>query len=435
MDLISIFWFRRDLRWEDNVGLFQALNGKNKVLPLFIFDTDILSQLEDLYDRRVDYIYQSVYFLKGKLQKRGSDLAVEIGSPLEIFKKLSTQFSIQAIYCNEDYEPKAIARDRAVHDFFISQNIPFYSFKDQVIFAKNEICKKDQSPYSIYTPYAKQWKEKLATIDLFPLKMDDSQLYHWKADAFSSLSQIGFEKTDMVFEVPKLNVNIISQYELTRDLPAKQGTTQLGIALRFGTISIRACVRFAIDHNAVWLGELIWREFFMQILYHFPAVENACFKKEYESIPWRNDETQFEKWCHGETGYPLVDAGMRQLNTTGWMHNRVRMVVASFLTKHLLIDWRWGEAYFAKKLLDYDLSANNGNWQWAASCGCDAVPYFRIFNPTTQLQKFDPQLIYVKKWIADWDHYLQTVQPIVAHDSARKRAIETYKQALAKFRS
>lgn len=426
---VSIFWFRRDLRLEDNVGLTQALAADFPILPIFIFDTAILSALENQTDRRIDYIHQALSEINLALKGQGSKLNSFYGEPLEIFKLLSEEFDIQAVFCNRDYEPQAIKRDTEIYNYFKAKEIPFKAYKDQVIFDKNEIVKNDGTPYTVYTPYSKKWKAQLAEKDI---KIQVPNFSHFLKQDFSeihSLKEIEFLKTDMVFEKPRLDASIIDEYDKYRDYPALQRTTQLGIALRFGTISIRQCVSFALQHNQTWLNELIWREFFMQILYHFPKVVNHSFKSKYEFIKWRNNEQEFDLWCKGKTGYPIVDAGMRQLNDTGFMHNRVRMIVASFLCKHLLIDWRWGEAYFAQKLNDYDLSANNGNWQWAAGCGCDAAPYFRVFNPTTQTEKFDKHFEYIKSWVPE----LETSdypQPIAEHSFARDRALKIYGEAV-----
>lgn len=426
---VSIFWFRRDLRMEDNTGLCQALASEYPVLPIFIFDTNVLKHFEDKKDQRVDYIHQALSDINMQLKSLNARLNTFYGNPLDIFKMLSEKFDVQAVFCNRDYEPQAIQRDTDIYRFFKEQNIPFRAFKDQVIFDKNEVLKNDGTPYTVYTPYSKKWKERLTAEHYKSYQTDFSNFLKQDFKKIHSLKEIGFEKTDMNFEPPKLDVSIIKEYDKYRDYPAMQRTTQLGIALRFGTISIRKCVAFALEHNQTWLNELIWREFFMQILYHFPKVENQSFKAKYDSIQWRNDEWEFEQWCEGKTGYPIVDAGMRQLNETGYMHNRVRMIVASFLCKHLLIDWRWGEAYFAQKLNDYDLSANNGNWQWAAGSGCDAAPYFRVFNPTTQTEKFDKDLAYIKKWLPEFGTK-NYPQAIVEHSAARERVLKVYADAV-----
>jgi len=425
----SIFWFRRDLRLDDNTGLSEALKSGNKVIPIFIFDKNILDQLEDKYDRRVDYIHQALEKINEELHKAGTSLLTYYGKPLDVFKKLIADYDIGSVYCNSDYEPSAIKRDNEIKDYLQSKKIDFIDLKDQVIFEKSEIVKDNNEPYTVYTPYSKKWKKTLSEKDYSNHILKKDQFRELPKKAILSLKDIGFEKTDLEFAEPKLESKIIDEYDKKRDFPALDATTHLGIALRFGTISVRKCVKFALSHNETWLNELIWREFFMQILFHFPKVVNHSFKEKYDNIQWRNNETEFEKWCSGETGYPIVDAGMRQLNQTGRMHNRIRMVVASFLTKHLLIDWRWGEAYFAKKLLDYDLSANNGNWQWAAGCGCDAAPYFRVFNPDEQTKKFDKELKYIRKWNPDFENNVLD-DKIVEHKFARERALKTYKKGL-----
>lgn len=426
---IAIFWFRRDLRLEDNIGLQQALASGLPVLPIFIFDTDILNNLEDKADRRVDYIQQALTGINQQLKQHQSGLQTFWGTTTDVFKNLATTYDIHAIYCNRDYEPQAIARDVAVKEWSAAQNIGFYDFKDQVIFDRFEITKDNKSPYTIYTPYAKKWLNTLEPKDYSIQKTDFRNFIKAAFKDIHSLESIGFKKTDMIFESPILDANIIDEYDKYRDFPALQHTTQLGIALRFGTISIRKCVAFALNHSQTWLGELIWREFFMQILFHFPKVVQSSFKPQFEHIKWRNNEDEFELWCQGKTGYPIVDAGMRQLNQTGFMHNRVRMVVASFLCKHLLIDWRWGEAYFASKLNDYDLSANNGNWQWAAGSGCDAAPYFRIFNPRLQVKRFDKDFDYIKKWLPEFES-TDYINPIVDHKEARERALRVYGESV-----
>lgn len=428
-DKIFIFWFRRDLRLEDNVGLYHALSSGYPVLPIFIFDDTILKRFEDKKDRRVDYIHQALSNINTELKSSNTRLNTFYGNPLDIFKMLSEKFDVQAVFCNRDYEPHAIKRDNEIYFFFKEQNISFKAYKDQVIFDKKGVLKNDGMPYTVYTPYSKKWKDRLTEEHYKPYQTDFTNFLKQEFNEIHSLKEIGFEKTDMIFETPNLDVSIIDQYDKYRDYPALQRTTQLGIALRFGTISIRQCVAFALEHNQIWLNELVWREFFMQILYHFPQVSVQSFKAKYDTIQWQNDERKFKQWCQGKTGYPIVDAGMRQLNETGYIHNRVRMITASFLCKHLLIDWRWGETYFAQKLNDYDLSANNGNWQWAAGSGCDAAPYFRIFNPTTQTERFDKHLKYIKKWVPEFgtDEY---PKPIVEHGLARERALKVYADAV-----
>ncbi len=427
---ITICWLRRDLRIKDNRALFEALKNSNKVLLLFVFDKDILAKLPVKKDKRVAFIHETLVNINKELIAYGSSLLVLYDTPLAAFEKISKQFIIKGIFANHDYEPYAKVRDQKIEDFANAHQISFQTFKDQVVFEKSEVMKSDGTPYTVFTPYAKVWRQKYfesAEVS-FPSEKLLGHTYHTKAFPFPSLTDLGFQKIGSGVTQIEIDKELILNYKKTRDLPGVEGTSKLGIHLRFGTISIRYLVKVAEQFSETWLNELIWREFFMMILYHFPAVENNAFKKKYDGIKWRNEEQEFELWCQGKTGYPLVDAGMRQLNETGWMHNRVRMVVASFLTKHLLIDWRWGEAYFAEKLLDYELSSNNGNWQWAAGCGCDAAPYFRVFNPSLQAEKFDPEQLYVKKWIAGYhENYLA---PIVDHQFARNRALAVYKVAL-----
>jgi deoxyribodipyrimidine photo-lyase len=368
--------------------------------------------------------------IKTQLEVFGSTLLVRYGRPEMVFREISNEFDIDTVFCNHDYEPYAVSRDREIKELLQEKGARFRTYKDQVIFEKNEVAKNEGSPYAIYTPYSKNWK---ALLDDEMLKPFDTKRF-WKnffahsPIALPSLQAIGFKKTSHPLP-EQVDRQTIEHYHATRDLPSIKGTTRLGIHLRFGTVSIRELVAVAKKTNEIYLNELIWREFFMHLLWHQPRLVYECCKKEYENIQWRNHEKEFERWCRGETGYPIVDAGMRELNATGFMHNRVRMITASFLVKHLLIDWRWGEAYFAKKLLDYELASNNGNWQWVAGCGCDAAPYFRIFNPQTQTKKFDPQLVYVKKWVT-LDR-LSYPKPIVDHDHARERCLKAYKKALA----
>lgn len=426
-DKINVFWFRRDLRLDDNCGLYRALSQERKVLPVFIFDREILDKLENKSDKRVDYFHQALKEIHEELKKHKSGLTIFHEKPLDAFKKLIKEYEVDTVFCNTDYEPQAIKRDQEIENFLKDHQVSFKSFKDQVIFEKDEVMKNDGTPYTVYTPYSKKWKELLKKGNIKNFKIDFSKFLSYKPSQFPELKDIGFQKTDLEKVDPALKKSIIYDYDKYRDFPGMEHTTHLGVALRFGTISVRKCVQFALKHNETWLNELIWREFFMQILYHFPKVVNQCFKEKYEKIEWRNNEKEFDLWCKGKTGYPMVDAGMRQLNETGFMHNRVRMVVASFLTKHLLIDWRWGEAYFAEKLLDYELSSNNGNWQWAAGCGCDAAPYFRVFNPSEQAKKFDKDQKYIKKWLTEDEI---NAEEIVEHTFARKRALEVYGKAV-----
>ncbi|CAL2078149.1 Deoxyribodipyrimidine photolyase [Tenacibaculum sp. 190524A02b] len=423
---LSIFWFRRDLRLYDNTALFKALNSGNKVIPVFIFDENILDKLPK-NDARVNFIYDCLQSIQEELQAYNTSILVKIGEPKEIWKSLLTEFSINKVFFNKDYEPYALQRDEDITSLLKERGIEVFSYKDQVIFEESEILKNDDTPYTVYTPYKKKWLLKFQKELHTKLNYDQRlfvNFYKYRCN-YPSLKEIGFTKS--AIKVKPYNLSLLSNYDETRDYPSKNTTSYLSPHLRFGTVSIRQMVAIALKTNAIFLSELIWREFFMQILYHFPQVVTQNFKKKYDALEWRNNEIEFEKWCNGETGYPLVDAGMRELNETGYMHNRVRMITASFLCKHLLIDWRWGEAYFARKLLDYELAANNGNWQWAASTGCDAVPYFRIFNPTEQLRKFDKNLLYTKKWVKNLEE-LSYPLPIVEHKYARERALQTFKK-------
>ena len=425
---VNFFWFRRDLRLNDNRGLFEALKSDLKVVPLFIFDTDILNDLEK-DDPRVNFIYEELSKMNQSFFKSGSSLLIKHGKPYVIWKELVEEFEINEVFCNHDYEPYAIKRDAEIEKILASKGIAFSTFKDQVIFEKDEVLKKDGTPYTVFTPFKNKWLERFdASEDIKEYKTEDL-FEHFKKSKFlfPDLADIGFQKSTI--KVWPYDLNQIEDYEIHRDFPAENKTSHLGPHLRFGTVSVRRMVEIAQLKCSIFLSELIWREFFMQILFHFPHVVTGSFRKKYDNVKWLNNEAHFEKWCNGETGYPLVDAGMKQLNQTGYMHNRVRMVTASFLCKHLLIDWRWGEAYFAKKLLDYELASNNGNWQWSAGTGCDASPYFRVFNPTAQVKKFDPKLKYIKKWLPEINTF-EYPQPIVEHSFARNRAIETYKKAL-----
>lgn len=426
---MNIFWFRRDLRLDDNVGLFEALNSKQEVLPIFIFDPFILSQLPK-EDSRVTFIHESLNQLQEVLKAKGKSLATFYDDPLSVFKKLIIENQIHTVYTNHDYEPYACKRDAIIASFLKTNSIILKTYKDQVVFEKDEIVKEDKTPYVVYTPYMKKWKEvlKKELLNGYPSeKKIENIAFH--SYPFLSLSDIGFETASIKVIYFNISEKLILNYENTRNFPAITGTSMLAPHLRFGTISIRKVMTEAIKSSReIFWNELIWREFFMQILWHFPHTVTSSFRPKYDLIKWRNNEEEFQKWCEGKTGYPLVDAGMRELNATGNMHNRVRMVVASFLCKHLLIDWRWGETYFAQKLLDYEQSSNVGNWQWAAGSGVDAAPYFRIFNPAEQIKKFDSNFIYTKKWVPEFQELTYT--PIVDHKEARERALRSYKEAI-----
>ncbi len=434
MQTVNIFWFRRDLRLQDNAALYHALKSANPVIPIFIFDTNILNLLEDKEDKRVTFIHAALEEIQQQLIALGSTLEVYYGTPLETYKKLLSKYKIEKVFTNHDYEPYAQEREKLTGDYLKSNGASLFTYKDQVILEKDEVLKDDGKPYTVFTPYSRKWKAVLTPFHLkpYPTKKYFASFFKQPPVAIPTLQQIGFKKTSSVFPSAQLDEAIIKHYKEQRDYPGIHGTSQLGVHLRFGTISIRQLAAQCKDLSETYLNELIWREFYHMILYHFPQVgKGKAFKPEYDKIEWQRDNGEFEKWCNGQTGYPIVDAGMRELNTTGYMHNRVRMIVASFLTKHLLLDWRLGEAYFAKKLLDFDLAANNGGWQWAAGSGCDAAPYFRVFNPYLQTQKFDPQFAYIKKWVPEFQEFSYP-KPIVEHDFARKRCLEVYGRALKK---
>ncbi len=428
---INLFWFRRDLRIPDNHGFYQALTSGKPVLPVFIYDTNILNDLND-DDSRLEFISMQVNRLKAEFERNNSTLWIFHGKPLAAFKRLWVEYEIDTVYTNEDYEPYARERDERVKTFLNSGEVNLRPFKDHVVFQKDEVVKADGKPYTIFTPYSKKWLQKLNDYppESYPSEKYLQNLLKTEPMNDVKLRDLGFRKGSIVFPEKELDVELLKDYASQRDFPAQDRTSRLGIHLRFGTISIRQLTRKAMLFSPVFLNELIWRNFYMDILWHFPHVEKHAFKPAYDLIHWLNSEKNFECWCDGTTGYPLVDAGMRQLNATGYMHNRIRMVTASFLCKHLLIDWRWGEAYFAEKLLDYELASNNGGWQWAAGTGCDAAPYFRVFNPSLQAQKFDSDQNYIRKWIPEFESS-DYPRPIVDHSMARQRAIDTYKKSLA----
>lgn len=425
------FWFRRDLRLTDNHGLFQALRSGKSVRPVFIFDPEILDKLSNKRDARVSFIYEQLKTMQKSITEHGGNLEVYYGKPTTIWSELLQNLHVDGIYSNEDYEPYAIKRDLEIAHLCKEQNKEFRQFKDQVIFAKDEVVKDDGSPYTVYTPYMKKWKKHLIEhpIQQFP---SEEHLDHFCSNSspkWVTLEEMGFSAPSISFPKKSITQSRISAYEAKRDIPSIIGTSRLSVHFRFGTISIREKFIKGVRLSEKWINELIWRDFYMQILYHFPHVVNGSFRKVYDQIPWRNDTEDFERWKSGTTGYPMVDAGIRELNQTGFMHNRVRMVVASFLTKHLLIDWRWGEAYFAEKLLDFELASNNGGWQWAAGSGVDAAPYFRVFNPESQQKKFDPKFEYIKQWVPEFGT-ANYPEPIVEHSFARKRCLETYQSVL-----
>lgn len=429
-DLTNIFWFRRDLRLHDNTGLYHALESELPILCLFIFDKNILGELEE-DDARVSFLHDEIVKINEALTEKGSGVLVKYGSPLEVWKDLIKEYEVSSVFVNRDYEPYARERDHKIEELLQENKVSFRTYKDHVIHEPDEVLKDDGTPYKVFTPYSKVWKDQLTKSSFEPVPSADhyTNFYVLKNHEILSLKDLGFKKSKIEIPDKELDDKVLNSYGEQRDYPAKKSTSRLGIHYRFGTVSIREMAGEAKGKSETYLSELIWREFYQMILWHFPKVVDRNFKEKYDAIAWRNNEEEFEAWCKGETGYPIVDAGMRELNTTGFMHNRVRMIVASFLTKHLLIDWRWGETYFAKKLLDYELASNNGGWQWAAGTGTDAQPYFRIFNPESQTKKFDPDLKYIKKWVPEFEDASYPA-PIVDHKEARERALDTFKKVL-----
>ena len=431
MRRVTLFWFRRDLRVIDNKGLYEALKHSNKVLPIFIFDEKILDKLPKK-DARITFLLKALGGINKAMKGNRCTVGVYRGAPKAIFKKLSSDYKIDKVIANHDYEPYALERDGEIKELLGDKGVDFITYKDQVIFEKDEICKNDGKPYLVYTPYSKKWIANLKPQDTnyYPSENHLGNLYNDSSLPTLTIADLGFESSEKEPLPYVFTDEVINNYEATRNFPILDSTSRLGAHLRFGTVSVRQLVEKAAEAKEItFLKELIWREFFMQILWHFPHTKDSNFKSKYDRIDWRNDEEEFEKWCAGETGYPFVDAGIRELNETGFMHNRVRMLVSSFLCKHLLIDWRWGEAYFAEKLLDYEMSSNVGNWQWVAGCGVDAAPYFRIFNPTEQIKKFDKELKYIQKWVPNFQEF-DYPQPIVDHKFARERCLSVYKAAL-----
>jgi deoxyribodipyrimidine photo-lyase len=434
MQAVHIFWYRRDIRLADNAALFNALNSGIPVVPIFIFDKNILNKLEDKQDKRVQFIHEALQAVQMQLITVQSTLEVYYSTPNEVFDLLQNKYHVKTVFTNHDYEPYAINRDKQLKETLATKGIAFNTFKDQVIFEKDEVTKDDGKPYTVFTPYSKKWRANLQPQHLLPFQSEKllAHFYKQAPQPIPSLQSMGFQPSETQFPPKIVLATIVKNYSEQRDIPSIAGTSKLGVHLRFGTISIRQLANFSMPLSQTFLNELIWRDFYHAILWHYPHVGHGkAFKPEYDTIQWRNDTGEFEKWCNGQTGYPIVDAGMRELNATGFMHNRVRMIVASFLAKHLLLDWRLGEAYFAKKLLDFDLAANNGGWQWAAGSGCDAAPYFRIFNPYLQTQRFDASLTYIKKWVPEFQE-LNYPKPIIQHEVARKRCLEIYAQALKK---
>ncbi|MDR4988827.1 MAG: deoxyribodipyrimidine photo-lyase [Bacteroidales bacterium] len=428
---VSIHWFRRDLRITDNKALYYALRSRKRVLPLFIFDDHILDPLAR-DDHRVSFIFDSLHEMHQALQQQGRGLLIRKGKPADVFQQLLSEYAVEAVYCNADHEPYGRERDRMIAELLKNNGVAFHRYLDHVIMKFDEVLTAQGTPYQVFTPYSRAWKGLLKPqhTEHFSSEQHLNALLEDERGSFPGLDEIGFRRSPRQAPPKTLDAAVISTYHQTRDIPAIEGTSRLGVHLRFGTISLRSLVRKALQLNEVFLNELIWREFYAMILWHYPEVVGQSFKPSYDRIEWRNDPAEFERWKSGTTGYPMVDAGMRQLNATGYMHNRLRMITASFLTKHLLTDWRWGEAYFAEKLFDYELSSNNGGWQWSAGTGCDAAPYFRVFNPEAQQKKFDPQLRFVKTWVAEFGSKVYP-DPIVGHNMARERCLHVYKAALS----
>ncbi len=427
---IVVHWFRRDLRLTDNTALYHASQSGHPVLPIFIFDQHILNALDNRKDARVGFIHQTLQSMHETLQSKGKGIHFFFDTPEKVWCHLIEEYDIQGVFFNRDYEPYARERDCKIHDMLQACSIPLHTFKDHVLFEKKEVCKDDGKPYTVFTPYSRKWKSLLK-----PEMLEATPEVDWETFIDSSksniptLEEMNFSPSEQAIPSSSIDLDTVRQYHETRDIPSVRGTTRLSLHLRFGTISIRACVKVGLENNEKWLNELIWRDFYQMIVYCFPHSVQSSFKPQYDRIEWRHDEVDFQKWCEGNTGYPIVDAGMRELNETGFMHNRVRMIVASFLTKHLLLDWRWGERYFAEKLLDYEMASNVGGWQWAAGSGCDAAPYFRIFNPYSQTEKFDPQHQYIQRWVPEWKSE-EYPKPIVDHAQARERCLSVYKAAL-----
>lgn len=434
MEKVNLFWFRRDLRLHDNAGLYQALQSGLPVIPIFIFDPKILDRLEEKNDRRVAFIHAALEEMQQQLAVVGSSLEVYHGTPAEVWDGLAEKYPISHVFTNHDYEPYAQERDDMVKQLLEAKGAQFQTFKDQVIFEQSEVVKDDGKPYTVFTPYSRKWKSALAVqpINNHPSELHLQHFFKQSPQPIPELASMGFQPNETPFPAKVVEEELLQHYQDRRNFPGIAGTSKLGVHLRFGTISIRQLAKQALAVSETFLNELIWRDFYHMILWHFPRVgRSKAFKPEYDGIEWRQDNGEFAAWCEGRTGYPIVDAGMRELNATGFMHNRVRMITASFLTKHLLLDWRLGEAYFAQKLLDFDLAANNGGWQWAAGSGCDAAPYFRIFNPRLQTEKFDKQLQYIRHWIPELDSFGYP-KPIVDHEFARKRCLDVYGKALKK---
>ncbi len=435
---LSIVWLRRDLRLHDNAALYYALKSGRPVLVVFVFDRLILDVLEDRRDRRVEFIYKEIHKLQDQLTGMGSSLIARYGRPIDVLKSIIEEYNVAEVFTNHDYELYAKERDAVVKAMLAERGIGFQTSKDQAIFDLDEVMTGAGKPYTIFGAYSRNWVGKLNEFYLksYPTEKYFANFYKTSPPpgperGIPTLGEMNFEPLGENYPVPAVDEAFLWEYEKMRDYPARTGTSELGIHLRFGTISIRDLVRQARAISERFMTELAWRDFYFQILEHFPHVEKHAFRRQYEHLPFLNQPEDIERWKTGQTGYPFVDAGMRQLNQTGWMHNRARLITASFCVKHLLIDWRIGENYFGAKLRDYDLAANIGNWQWVAGTGNDPAPYFRVFSPDTQMKKFDPKLEYVRKWVPEYGTP-DYVKPMIDHDFARQRAVETYKQALGK---
>jgi len=432
---ITIFWHRRDLRFADNAGLAAALQSGHPVLPLFIYDQTILEKLPP-DDARLTFIFDQVERLAHEAREAGGGFLARYGKTEAVFEALLKAYDVAAVYTNEDYEPYATERDAVIAKLVEKHGAEFKAFKDQVIFAKDEVLTKNGKPSKVFGAYSKAWQAKVTPDDFKPhpsarLFKKENLASPQKGDASRpTLKEMGFERHEQWTPPAHLPpAKVVENYDQVRDLPAeKRGTTRLSVHLRFGTVSIRQLMQQAQELNNKLLNELIWRDFFMMLLWHFPNTATEAYDPKMRHLPYRDDEAQYRAWCEGRTGYPLVDAGMRQLNATGYLHNRARIATAGFLVKQLFIDWKLGEHYFSEKLLDYDMSNNVGNWQWMAGTGAVAAPWFRVYSPDSQQQQYDPDYEYVKQWVPEFgtDKY---PAPIVDHKFGRERALDLIRKS------